>query len=102
MPSTTTANSKSSCTEGYVYPGPIVGKAMPDGSTIYDWRVTPIFNDITVDGTSVRDWMPEEVQIWPDGFGTVLTRRLNSTAGITTYHSGFPLNYTLKGQVSIV
>lgn len=102
MPRGSTENTKTCYMEGYVYGGTIVGKEMSDGSTVYNWRYTPIFNDITVDGESVRDWMPEEVQIWPDGWGTVLVRRLNSTSGITTYHSGFPLNYTLKGQVAIV
>jgi hypothetical protein len=98
----TTANSASSYLEGDIYTGAIIGRTQADGSVIYNTRYTPLFNDITVDGESVRDWMPEEVHIYPDGWGTVLVRRLNDTSGITTYHSGFPLNYTLKGQVQIV
>jgi len=102
MATYTTVNTKSCYMEGYVYPGPITGHTMPDGSIVYNGYYTPIYNDITVDGNSVRDWIPEEARIWPDGHGYVLVERLNSTAGITTYSSGFPLNYTLNGQIAIM
>lgn len=85
-------------------------KLLPDGSKLYNWTIAraaidPLgtqYHDIMIFGRSVLHLNPEEVRVFPDGWGYALVQKLEESDELITLPDGRELNHYLYGYVEIV
>ena len=71
-----------------------------DGLKIYRWPDD--FTDITLNGTSVADLLPEEAAIYPDGYGWVVLGKESADNELNVLIDGSHMQYIKRGLIEII
>ena len=70
-----------------------------DGLKTYSWPDD--FTDVTLNGTSVIDLLPEEAAIYPDGYGWVILGRESADYELNIQMDGSHIQHIKRGLIEI-
>ena len=75
---------------------------LQNGSVLYQYPDAP--TEVTLNGVSVLDLNPEEIKVWPDGWGYVLTQKELGKAGVAVkeWLDGQTRNHQYWGQIAAI